>query len=273
MAVRIDAEGYFLDPNGQRSTTIDQSDHDKWKKRIDDAWAAGHPGQSAPPGTQTIMVVQQGDCQWTIALQAGASPTQAAYKGSDGVWLNGQYMSNPDLIHPGDIEFLPKSTTYAVTPASDPTPANGGVPAIPGAPAHDNTDLFVGQVTTAAGNDSLKSSDKSNPVVQSVDSYVGSFPNDPSLGLQALSNMLKVDWGTNDSGRQVALDDYFKGLTEKGTKKEDLMREGDQLKVDMGLGVWMTPGSDGKPTYSDRANLTQAQQHLVSQINEAAGIT
>jgi hypothetical protein len=274
MAVRINADGYFLDPNGKVSTTIDQSNHATWKQFIDQAWTQDHPNdKSGGPQNQTIMVVQPGDCQWTIALQAGADPALTAY-GGNGTTYNAQF-SNPDLIHPGDIEFVSPTTVYAVTPASSGTPASGGTPAIPGAPAHDNADIFANQTLadTAAEQSSgnYDPNNKADPVNQSVAGYVGSFPANPSLSYQALINTINgPDWGDREKmgnyGRQIILDDYFATIN-----PADRAQQAQQLKTDLGLGTSTT--SEGKTTYSDKTDLAPDQKNLLAEINSAAGIS
>jgi hypothetical protein len=112
-----------------------------------------------------------------------------------------------------------------------------------------------------------------DPVVQSVDTYVASFPTDGRHHSQAVYNVITANWGKPDDegryGRQIVLDDYFQGIKDPNLR----VQEADQLKVDLGLGQWMTPTSNGTPTYGDNGGLSADEANLVTQINEAAGIS
>ena len=126
MADRIDSQGYFLTPDGRRDNTR-SAEHAHWQKVIHDTWVKGH-GKEPMPQDYTIMVVEKGDCQWTIAEDAGADPVETAYT------INEQF-TNPDLIMPDQVVFLPPSTQYRITV---PKAGQTGEP-------HDNTDIFAGQ--------------------------------------------------------------------------------------------------------------------------------
>lgn len=47
MSLRIDANGCFLDVNGN-VTSDNQPDREHWMELIDAAWAKNHPGEDGP---------------------------------------------------------------------------------------------------------------------------------------------------------------------------------------------------------------------------------
>jgi hypothetical protein len=207
MADRINADGYYLTLDGRPDETR-SADHARWQKTIHDAWVKGH-GNEPMPTDYTIMVVEKGDCQWTIAEDAGADPVKTAYT------INEQF-SNPDLILPDQVVFLPPSTHYSVT-----EPAKYGQTG----PAHDNADIFADQTSTHVtkawpGGDIT-------PVKTDVHTYMDSvmaLPDTPlppdsegntdSERTRALQNLLaKPSWGLSGDkgiqGRHLVLVDYF----------------------------------------------------------------
>lgn len=112
MAVRVDHQGYLIDHRGFRLSAAEGNDPASVQRRWDRILADwqkthGRNGEGPPPGT-TIMEVRRGDCQWTIAEGAGADPVTTYQQ------LNDQF-ENPHLIHEGDIVFVDRSTTLAVS--------------------------------------------------------------------------------------------------------------------------------------------------------------
>jgi hypothetical protein len=287
MGITINAAGQFLN-NGQVTTyttaqlaamglpvTADEANWNPtqweqyWQQHITNAWAAGHHGQSMPQD-QTIMVVTPGDCQWNIAKGAGADPVTTAYS------TNPQ-ISNPDLIHPGDIEFVSPTTKFATT-----TTYAGGH-----SYEYDNTGIFANQTFADTPASTTYGKGNFGPVTGSVDAYLNSIPGDPhQIGTgdyyTALKNLiLDPNWGTIDSkgsssdsgnyGRQIILNEYFnKNFSNPAQAKS----AGVELKVSLGLGTEGTPTtSDGVPTFSANKGLTPDQQNLVTQIDQASGLS
>ena len=149
MAFRVDREGYRLDLDGNRIDTSPE-DRAKFQGEIQRAWAAAHTGEI--PADQTIMIVEDGDCQWTIAEDAGADPANTAYT------MNGQF-GDPDLIFKDQAVFLGNVNQYR-------TGADG-----------NNTDIFSDNVSTRAANGG------DNTLVLDTTRYMASVPEGERLGV------------------------------------------------------------------------------------------
>jgi hypothetical protein len=228
MADRIDSQGYFLTPDGRRDNTR-SAEHAHWQKVIHDTWVKGH-GKEPMPQDYTIMVVEKGDCQWTIAEDAGADPVETAYT------INEQF-TNPDLIMPDQVVFLPPSTHYRITV---PQAGQTGQP-------HDNTDIFAGQTDQHA---STAGTGGSKSVKDDVHTYMDSvmaLPDTPasdgsaSLRTQALQNLLaNSSWTlSNDKdpdGRRLVFEDYF---SRPGMNTKQSVRD---LQDKLGVGSYSEHG-------------------------------
>lgn len=155
MALAIDGEGYFINAQGQRFDQSLQGNQAAWKQAIEDTRAKAEAngadtGDLPPPENETsCIVVEKGDCLWSIAEEAGVDPAQLSYKDNE------QFEANPDLIHPGDIVFVRKAPPASTEPSepADPALTNMEAAAANGHTWSLNAQLwrFVGQVQV--GND------------------------------------------------------------------------------------------------------------------------
>jgi hypothetical protein len=243
MATRINSEGYFLDANGAIKDP-NQKDHLVWKAKLAAAWSKGH--KDALPVDQTIMVAENGDCQWTIAEDAGADPSETSYE------LNLQYKVNPDLIPVGGIVFVTQSTKYA---HSD------------GPNAKDNTDIVANQTFLHTASES--SEGDFTKVRADVSAYLDTIPpmdgtinptiEQPGLHYQAVHNLLYFpSWGgPNDEGhygRQLVAEEYLKKFpvtAAQGAPGMNRETAANELKVSLGL-TTKTVKADGTVEYKDR---------------------
>ena len=246
MATRINSEGYFLDSNGRVKTT-GQENHLAWKARLEAAWKKNHNG--APPPDQTIMVVEKGDCQWTIAEDAGADPVNTAYE------MNEQF-ADPDLIDVDEIVFVSPSTKYAHTDGPN---------------AKDNTDIFANQTQVhtkvegdAAGDEGQGDFTK---VRSDISTYLDTIPHvdptvsdptieKPGLHYQAVHNLLYFpSWGgRGDNGRHgrvLVAEEYLKKFpvtVAQGAPGMNRETAANELKVSLGLATKTL----GKVEYKDK---------------------
>lgn len=243
MATRINSEGYFLDING-RIKDPSQKDHLAWKAKLNDAWARNNNG--APPPDQTIMVVENGDCQWTIAEDAGANPVTTAYE------MNKQF-NDADLINPNDIVFVSKSTEYA---HSD------------GANAKDNTDIVADNTFHHTATASLGNGDFAT-VRGDLDAYLDTIPpvdnianptvQSPGFHYQAVHNLLLFpSWGglgdEGHYGRQLVAEEYLKKFpvaSQQGSGMMDRQTAANELKVSLGLAT-KSVNEQGQTEYKDK---------------------
>jgi hypothetical protein len=239
MATRIDANGYILNADGRVDKTVDQSKHAEFKKYIEQEWKKNNPGKDVPPPDQTIVLVEKGDCLWTIAEEAGADPVTTAYQ------INDQFQDNPDLIFPGEIVFVDQSRRYA---HSD---------------TRDNTDMFADQTYhhTTDGTDPKQ-------VRSDAGTYMASLPA-PTLPIdgtvdptkvdyheQALQNvLLHPSWDDNSekgqAARRLVVEEYLKlfpKAAQTGPNREVMFNE---LKVTLGLAKKSTD-ADGNVEYVDK---------------------
>jgi hypothetical protein len=232
MAVRVNSQGFILNPDGKVDKTVDQSHHAEFAAQILAAWKKTH--KDAPPPDQTIMRVENGDCQWTIAEDAGADPVKTAYT------MNEQF-DDPDLINPGDYVFVDQSAVYA---HSD---------------TRDNTDIFADQTahhTKTAGNDPTG-------VRGDVHTYVSTLPaptliSDPQNGLheQTLRNLLLLpSWDDNSAqgqaGRKIVTEEYLKLFPVTASSgQKDRATAFNELKVSLGVSK-RTTDADGNPEFND----------------------
>jgi hypothetical protein len=121
MPIRIDHQGFLIDHRGHRlAQGNDLASVEKRMAKIIAAWKENGKGEGPPKGVTTMQVVK-GDCQWTIFGGAGANE----YIDYNGV---NKHIDDPDLIVPGDIIFVNKTTRLA-------TDING----------NDNIDIFADQ--------------------------------------------------------------------------------------------------------------------------------
>jgi hypothetical protein len=285
MGITINAAGQFLSANGQVTTyttaqladmglpvTADKADWNAtqwksyWHLHITTAWAAGHHKGQSMPKNQTIEIVTPGDCQWKIATDAGASPVETAYQGTDGIWLNGQFQSNPDLIHPGDIEFVAPTTKYTETKVVIGTDPKTGAP-IYG--EWNNTDIFANQTRTAAAKGDLSKVNVAN--------YLRTLQTGATNPTRALATLLLgPDWGTSsdpgNTGRRTILDQYFSGFQ----PGEERIAAGEDLKKALGLGVTLQTWW-GPIDLTDQAHLKANFERIFNldpkNPNEAADLT
>jgi hypothetical protein len=257
MGITINAAGLFLNSNGQVTTytaaqlvgwglPANQAHWSaaQWQQYIDHEWAASHPRDKngGPPPNQTITVVTTGDCQWNIATGDGANPVKTAYS------MNPQF-SNPDLIYPGNIEFVAPTTTYGVS--ANPTSPSGGV---------DNTAIF-GNATFLDAALHGEGDGNLTGVTASVYKYLQSLPKDPNQRRSALINLLLLtNWASDSagySGRQIIIQQYLQIMVKAGVNLKTAVTD---LKDMLGLPTAeptiyngkLTPGGPipGTPTYS-----------------------
>lgn len=239
MGVRIDSEGYILNADGLIDKTVNQSKRADFKKYIEQEWKKNNTGKNAPPPDQTIVVVEEGDCLWTIAEEAGADQRTTAYK------INDQFQANPDLIHPGDIVFVDQSKRYA---HSD---------------TRDNTDMFADQTYhhTTDGTDPKQ-------VRNDVDVYMSSIP-EPTLPVDGTADPKKVDyheqalqnvllypsWGDNsDQGqaaRKLVVGEYLRTFPKTAQTGPDRELMFNELKVTLDVAKRSTD-ADGNVEYVDK---------------------
>ncbi|HET8729245.1 MAG TPA: hypothetical protein VFO41_17220 [Alphaproteobacteria bacterium] len=150
MGLAIDSEGYFIDPQGNRLDETLQGDHQAWRAAIADARseaeAHGAPtGDLPPPPAETsYVVVEQGDCLWSIAEEAGVDPVELSY--SD----NAQF-ENPDLIHPGDIVLVHRSPPGPAETDAAP-PEDPALAAVETAAESGDRAAVMTQLSTYLGN-------------------------------------------------------------------------------------------------------------------------
>lgn len=118
MGLAIDSAGYFIDGQGSR-LPHGNDNPEAWRTAIENARTAAQTrgertGDLPPPPEETsYVVVEEGDCLWTIAEDAGVDPVELSY--SD----NAQFQ-DPDVIQPGDIVFLHRTPPAAEQPPTDP---------------------------------------------------------------------------------------------------------------------------------------------------------
>jgi len=249
MATRINSEGFFLNANGQ---VIDktQKDHLAWKAKLEAAWKKNH--NDAPPPDQTIMVVEKGDCQWTIAEDAGADPVKTAYE------MNEQF-ADPDLIDVDEIVFVSPSTKYAHTDGPN---------------AKDNTDIVANQtfVHTQTASDAAGEEGQGDftTVRSDLSAYLDTIPpvdgtvnptiEQPGLHYQAVHNLLFFpSWGgRGDNGRHgrvLVAEEYLKKFpvtVAQGAPGMNRETAANELKVSLGLATKTLNKETGKVEYKDK---------------------
>jgi hypothetical protein len=107
MPIRVDNSGYLIDYQGHRLSAQQGNDAASVEKRfheVVEAWKKNNPNDTDGPDKGiTTMEVEDGDCQWDIFAGSGANE----YRNYNTV---NKHISDPDLIHKGDIIFVDKTT-------------------------------------------------------------------------------------------------------------------------------------------------------------------
>jgi hypothetical protein len=203
MATRIDGSGYLIDEAGRRLTEGNSEAERlaRWQKVVDD-WKKTHKNdEDGPPAGTTIMQVEKGDCQWTIAEGAGADPIKTYTQ------LNEQF-DDPDLIDIGDIVFVDKTTHFAVNRDGE-----------------ANVDLFRDQVAGRSTGPDISPGDK-QALPADIRTYLESAGYQPEFIDTLVSPGDDKAWtAANSTGRQLILTDYFSRL------KTDPMRQSEGNRI------------------------------------------
>lgn len=207
MAFRVNNDGYRIDMLGNILPTTEE-DRQKFLQTIDAAWRRNNPGENPPsvPEEQTIMIVQDGDCQWTIAEAAGADPRTTAYQ------MNEQF-ANPDLIHRGDVVFVDATTQWGA--------GTSGV----------NVGLYGDKVYHDTNNVAMGPGPDYNQqfagITGDIGAYIQSIPPEfRQATMEAL--ILDYQWSPGDEGghgRQLTIEAYLRSLpagsNPEGTGRDD----------------------------------------------------
>jgi anti-sigma regulatory factor (Ser/Thr protein kinase) len=239
MATRINSDGFILTADGKVADP-NQKDAAEWKAYIQAEWdknKATHQGKATPPKDQTIMVVDKGDCLWTIAEDAGtADPRTTAYQ------LNEQFADNPDLIHPGEIVFVDQSVRYD---HSD---------------VRDNTDMFADQTAAhaeTAGTDQTQVRADTSTYLSTIPQMSVS-PDGTGQHERTLRNILLYpSWDDNSQqgqvGRQIVAEEYLKDfpITATAPGQKDRAYAWNELKVALGV-TKKSSDTDGNTEYVDK---------------------
>ena len=188
MATRVDGQGYLIDAAGHRlkEHNSEAEAQARWAKVVSD-WKKTHKadGVNEPPAGTTIMQVEKGDCQWTIAEGAGADPIKTYTQ------LNEQF-DDPDLIDVGDIVFVDKTTRIAVDRHGD-----------------NNVDLFRDQ-TAGRYRQAGSSTAEQQAIQKDVDAFLSTVGYDPDVVGYVVAPGDDKAWdGANSTGRQQVLTTFF----------------------------------------------------------------
>jgi hypothetical protein len=188
MAIRVDGQGYLIDAAGHRlkENNSDAEAQARWAQIVAD-WKKTHKADGVkepPPGT-TIMQVEKGDCQWTIAEGAGADPIKTYQQ------LNEQF-DDPDLIDVGDFVFVDKTTRIAVDRHGN-----------------NNVDLFRDQ-TAGRYRQAGSSTAEQQAIQKDVDAFLSTVDYDPTVVGYVVAPGDDKAWdGGNSAGRQQVLTTFF----------------------------------------------------------------
>lgn len=194
MSFRVNNDGFRVDHIGNVVETS-QADREKFKALVDAAWLRNHRAETVPED-QAIMIVEKGDSQWAIAQSAGADPVTTAYQ------MNEQF-GNPDLIYPGDVVFVDRTTIYGEG-------AHGGNIGLFGDRVVDDTS----RVSNGSGPDHQTQFDG---VRMNIENYLDTVPAE-KWNVTAESLIFDYDWGMNDEGldgRQLTIEAYLNRLDEE----------------------------------------------------------